>query len=213
MDNFGKMQSAVYVRNAVFDIAKMLNYNYFLLLDDDYNDFFYRYREGNSLKRTHIKDIKSVLEVMLDFMVSTNLDCLCMSQGGDFIGGIGSNCFRSGMLRKAMNAFIFKASETDIAFTGTLNEDVNMYTNMCKVGKKIFTIADASLDQAVTQHRAAGLTKTYLELGTYVKSFYTIMRNPSFVKIASMGDTHHRIHHRINTNKGYPAILSDSYKK
>jgi len=51
MDNrIDKLSSAVFPRNAVFDIAKKLGYPFFLVLDDDYGNFEYRYMQNNKLR-------------------------------------------------------------------------------------------------------------------------------------------------------------------
>lgn len=42
-DNFSDRRTIVYARNACFEIAKELGYDYFLQLDDDYTAFMYRY--------------------------------------------------------------------------------------------------------------------------------------------------------------------------
>lgn len=57
------------------------------------------------------------------------------------------------------------------------------------------------------------MTDTYNEGGTYLKSFYTVLANPSCVVVAPMGDKHIRFHHRINWNNAVPKIISDKYKK
>jgi hypothetical protein len=41
-----------------------------------------------------------------------------------------------------------------------------------------------SVDQKETQATLAALTEIYLELGTYVKSFYSVIAAPSCVKVA-----------------------------
>ena len=75
------------------------------------------------------------------------------------------------------------------------------------------SIADASLDQCVTQAFHGGLTESYLDNGTYVKSFYTVMNCPSCVKVATMGYTDRRYHHRIEWENAVPKIISSRYKK
>lgn len=41
--------------------------------------------------------------------------------------------------------------------------------------------------QMQTQKNAGGMTETYLESGTYLKSFYSVMYAPSCVKLNTMG--------------------------
>lgn len=56
-------------------------------------------------------------------------------------------------------------------------------------------------------------TEMYLELGTYVKSFYTVMYHPSGVDIRFMGNKHMRLHHSVHWNNCVPCIVPEKYKK
>jgi hypothetical protein len=67
-----------------------------------------------------------------------------------------------------------------------------------------------------TQSSAGGMTELYLDGGTYIKTFYSVMYAPSCVKIGMMGDPrspHYRIHHKINWLNTAPKILRESCKR
>lgn len=68
-------------------------------------------------------------------------------------------------------------------------------------------------DLSPQQSNAGGMTSTYLDNGTFVKSFYSVMYSPSCVKIAAMGDKHMRMHHRVNWDCRTPKILNQRWKK
>jgi hypothetical protein len=210
-DNFDDHRAVVYARNACFDIAKDLQLDYFLELDDDYKDFQYRYEEDGKLKLKYTNNLDSIFKACLKYLHS-GLDALALAQGGDFIGGVGCAIHLERTKRKLMNAMFFKTNNV-IKFVGKINEDVNTYTYYGSIGRKFLTIADMMVYQARTQEQAGGLTDIYLNFGTYTKSFYTIMIMPSCVKISMMGDTHLRLHHSINWDNCVPKIISDIYKK
>lgn len=44
-DNFDDERVVVYARNSCYNIAKKLGITYFLVLDDDYTDFSYRFND------------------------------------------------------------------------------------------------------------------------------------------------------------------------
>ena len=67
------------------------------------------------------------------------------------------------------------------------------------------------LNQMASQSNSGGMTELYLDSGTYVKSFYTIMVAPSCVTIAPMGVKNRRLHHRIDWGKAVPMIISESF--
>ena len=208
----GSDKVIVYARNYCFKIAKELGLKYFAQFDDDYTSFEYRYDNGEKLKIMKSKEFDEIINIFIDFLEDTGAMTVAFSQGGDFIGGKESQLFKSKIKRKAMNSFFCK-TDSPFQFFGRINEDVNMYTRYGSIGKKIFTVADCSLVQKQTQKSKGGMSDTYNQNGTYVKSFYTVMTNPSCTKIFAMDTTHTRIHHKVNWNCAVPKIISDKYKK
>ena len=111
-----------------------------------------------------------------------------------------------------MNCFFCKTDRL-FKFSGSTNEDVNAYITYGNKGKLMFTVADICMDQLQTQSNPGGLTDIYLDNGTYVKSFYSVIHQPQCVKISTMGNKFRRIHHKILWDKCTPKILSEQYKK
>jgi len=105
-----------------------------------------------------------------------------------------------------MNSFFFKTGER-ARFLGTINEDVNFYVKYGNVGKIIISPNIVALNQILTQKNEHGLTDIYLTLGTFVKSFYSVMVNPSAVKVSTMGFKEKRLHHKVVSNLAFPKIL------
>ena len=98
-------------------------------------------------------------------MTTTNKIAACaVSAGGS---GLKSK-------RKAMNSFICD-TEKPFQFVGRINEDANSYTCGQRKGLLFLTIMAAQLIQKQTQSNAGGMTDLYLDSGTYVKTFYSIM--------------------------------------
>jgi hypothetical protein len=206
-DNTGNPKAVVYARNMCFIIASELGLEYFLELDDDYSAFSYTFDIENKFKRKIVGNITKVFEAFIDFLRTTSIDTIAFAQGGDFIGGSGNAYAKSSMLtRKVMNSFFCK-TDRPFMFYGLINEDVNMYVLNGSRGKICFTSSDIQLNQIMTQQNDGGLTTIYLELGTYVKSFYSVMYHPSSVTVRKMGNTNSRIHHSINKDFTYPKIL------
>lgn len=211
-DTFDDRRTIVYARNACFKIAAEKNIRYFVEFDDDYNLFAHRYQVGDRLLSTSTTHIDDVFEAMLRFLESTGAITVAFAQGGDLIGDIDNGNFKKKLLRKAMNSF-FCDTEKPFQFLGRVNEDVNTYTLLGQQGILMFTICKFMLNQKQTQSNAGGMTSTYLDNGTFVKSFYSVMYSPSCVKIAAMGDKHMRMHHRVNWDCCTPKILNQRWKK
>lgn len=203
-DNFEGRQSIVWARNACFDLARQIGVRYFIQLDDDYNWFAVRGR--HQIQTTNL-DV--LLEAMVGFMETTPTTSLAMSQGGDHIGGFDGKVTMS---RKAMNSFICD-TERPFRFDSRFNDDVSTYVGLGKTGRLFFTITNVQLDHSDTQSQPGGLTEAYLESGTYVKSFYSVMASPSCVTVRSMGVNHQRLHHAIAWKHAVPMILHERHKK
>lgn len=212
MDLIDSRNIVLFARNSCFEIAKSLGITYFLELDDDYTEFRSRYWNGNKLTTVYCRDLDSIIDAVIDFLEISGAVTVAFGQTGDFIGGKDCKLYKERLLRKAMNSFFCKV-DRPFDFYGRINEDVNAYVSLGSRGKLFFTIADMTLNQLDTQQNAGGLTDVYLQLGTYVKSFYTVIGNPSCVAISEMGCGHRRIHHKINWECAVPKIISSEFKK
>lgn len=211
-DNFQDRRAIVYARNACFEIAKILGYKYFIQMDDDYTGFDYRVYSEIKQKPTTIFNLDSVLLLILDFYKKTNFASISIAQGGDFIGGKNNKMAKKPTIyRKCMNSFLC-STDRQFQFVGRINEDVNTYTNKASKGLLMGTIPLVSLTQKTTQKNKGGMSDLYLDNGTYVKSFYTVMFAPSCTTIKPMGDKHMRLHHSIKWENAVPKIISEKHK-
>ena len=202
----------LFARNSCHDIAKELGLTYFLELDDDYIEFRERYEKNGTLSSRFVLDFDSICNEMIEFLETSGALTIAFAQMGDFIGGLDCAMFKQRLTRKCMNSFFCKV-DRPFQFLGRINEDVNAYCLLGTQGKLMLTIADIALNQVDTQQNSGGLTESYLDNGTYVKSFYSVICCPSCVKVAEMGVNHKRFHHLVNWDNCLPKILSDRYRK
>ena len=213
MDSSDNDRCAVYARNACFDIAERNGLDYFCELDDDYVGMPHRYIIGDTCFRTRCSNLDEVFKAYLDFLeTSDKIYSVAFGQPGDFIGGKNAFLCHHRYVRKCMNSWICKTSRRFI-FNGRMNDDVNTYCTYGSRGNLFYTFDFFMIDQPETQSVKGGMTDMYKGNGTYMKSFYTVMACPSFVKISVMGDRHYRIHHSIDFEMGVPKLISSKYKR
>lgn len=213
MDNFGPGKVVVYARNACWDIAESLGLTHFLVLDDDYTSFRFRFGSDGAFGSWNISDFDGLCSLVLDYLDDAGFTSLAFAQGGDFIGGGKSSKLPNRISwRKVMNSF-FCRTDKPFRFMGRINEDTNAYTSLGNRGELFFTLLPVCLTQTQTQSNPGGLTEAYLESGTYVKSFYTVMLAPSCCKVSSMGDGHYRLHHNIKWRNAVPHIIREKHRK
>jgi len=213
-DNFDRYNVILYARNICFSFASQLGYRYFVELDDDYDIFSQRiFYDDEKLMMKKILDYDKLFDIHLNFLKSTPCKTITMSQHGDYIGGVGNGNARRGHQRKVMNSF-FCDIQDPFAFDGTINEDVNYYTQSGRLGILNFNLFGFALNQESTQQSSGGMTESYLDGGTYLKSFYSILYSPSAAKIGYIGHgVNKRMHHKIKSNFCYPKILDEKYSK
>ena len=217
-DNFKKRNAVVFARNWNFKVASDLGLTHFWQLDDDYTRFDYslnaemQYTTSNN----KIGKLDDLLEAMMDFMDTTPFHSIAFAQGGDFIGGQECTLLKrmrnDEIYRKVMNSFLFRV-DRPVHFMGRMNDDVNMYVEHGRRGVLLMTTPQLRLQQKVTQQDAGGMTDAYLDFGTYVKSFYSVMYAPSCVKISELGTTDRRIHHQIVWKHAVPKIIDEVHRK
>lgn len=212
-DNFDIRGTPLYTRYQLWDVAEDMGYDYFMMLDDDYEYFQYRFNEDREYDCQKVVNLNRYIDNAIEYMNRADLDSITMAQGGDFIGGDESRMAEKVQTRrKAMNTFLCR-TDSKFDFRGVLNDDVNTYIRAAQYGKKFLTVNFISVDQEQTQQDAGGLTDTYLEHGTYTKSFYTILYSPSCTSLSTLHDrADARVHHRIEWRNAVPKIVPESTK-
>jgi hypothetical protein len=208
-DNFNDRRSVFYARNACWALARQVGVRYFMECDDDYTSFYLRSDRRGDGSHVRAECLDLVITAMLDFLIATPALSVAMSQGGDQIAGPGGVT-----IRKAMNTFICDV-ERPFAFVGRVNEDVNTYTSLSRVGGLFLTIPRIEVIQSQTQSNPGGMTELYLDTGTYLKSFYSVMYCPSSVKISGLYyfASKMRIHHRIHWPTTAAQIVREAHRK
>lgn len=214
-NNFDDRRATVHARNASFEIAERLGYEYFILLEDDYTEFQYRYlnKDKTKLRLISVRNLDKIFELHLGFYKNSNFLSIALAQGGDLIGGAGNtNATERPLKRKCMNSF-FCSIKRPFEFVGQFNDDVNTYVMHGSRGKLFGTIPMIMLHQLPTQKVKSGMTDVYLKYGTYCKSFTTVMMHPSGVKVSMMNSLNPRIHHAIKWVNTVPVIIQERHKK
>jgi len=214
-NNFNNLRTTTHARNACFEIAEKLGFKYFLVLDDDYNSFLYKFDSNFSYSEKLCKSLDAIFGATLSFYSSNKrILSIAFSQQGDFVGGIEGSPYakRPRLIRKCMNSF-FCCTERKYKFVSQLNEDVNTYITLGGRGNLFLTTTNISIKQLATQSNSGGMTDAYIDSGTYVKSFYSVMYQPSSVKVRPLGGTCKRLHHAINWRSTVPCILSEAHRK
>lgn len=211
--NFDERRSIFYARNACFDLAEGLGLTHFMQLDDDYHGFYHRFDADHFLGCWPVRRVDMVLDAMCDFLDRTPALTVALAQGGDYVGGNASKRLASiGAHRKAMNTFVCR-TDRRFPFLGRVNEDVSTYVEVGRRGGLLLTFMGVQIVQPATQKNAGGMTELYVDSGTYVKSFYSVLYSPSCVRVGMMSTKHSRIHHKVKWRNAVPKILREAHRR
>ena len=165
------------------------------------------------MKNTGVKNLDKLFGLMVNFYQTLSAKSIAFLQSGDMLGGLDGGYSQTiRVYRKAMNSFLCSTARP-FHFVGRINEDVNTYTWYQSLGHLFFSINNIVLQQHTTQQQAGGMTELYLDSGTYVKSFYTVMYQPSSVHIRLMQSHRPRLHHQIDWSCTVPCILAETHRK
>ena len=206
------LSGVVYARCAAFDVVRRLGYVWFLMLDDDYNYWEFRFDHEMRYVSIPAYGLDACFAAYLRFYASSPLTSLALAQGGDFVGGASSRMWKRWWdSRKVMNCF-FCCVDRRFMFFGRLNEDVNTYCLLGEQGYIFLTLPLLTVHQGKTQNHPGGLTDLYLDKGTYVKRFYAVMYCPSAVFLGVMGNKDFRPHHTVDWQYAVPKIVSERFR-
>lgn len=221
-------KGAVWARNTQYYVARKLGYRYFMVMDDDYQDVNVRkllYKKNGKPylplvtyllgkdKDTGMSVFDKVCLNYFDILNSSPwLYLVSFAQTGDYPGGWHTTMVREEYRFKSMNVF-FCDTEKEVKFGGRTNEDTNEYVLNGSRGQLSLTLHGPVVSQTTTQSDKEGMTDIYKMFGTYVKSLYTCIQNPSSCRIGVLGNTFPRIHHNIFWKYAVPCVLDDKYCK
>lgn len=209
MTNNGKLNSVVFARNAVYDLAESKGYKYFIVLDDDITRILVRYPDvyGNRLLSKEITNFDFLFNFLVNFAAKTKAYSISVGMEGDFIGGVGGNWMKH--KRRSFQFYVLD-TENRMEFKGLANEDINASLLTGVKGGLVFTFSQAQLMTEGTL-KEGGMTDFYGEDEMkYIQHFYTIMVAPSCNKIRMKLDGATLI---TSWRKAVPLIVSSKWKK
>lgn len=207
-DNFGKMTTPVYARNACFDIAREKGYDCFALLDDDLTGFVYRYVDGKKLASKKVRNITPIFDAYCKYVLDSGFACGGFVSAGRLIGGVNNPLIKKGgFYYNPTNAYIINTHAEQFGFIGTLWED-SIY---CYLNNMTGRIAAAFMPIVITMTSPSsmedgGNKDLYTASSAYVAECYGNMAIPSFFRWTD-GCRGHRFSSNV------PRIINERWRK
>lgn len=192
MDNFQSKKSVLYARNAVFQIAKDMGYDYFAMVDDDVTGLSFRYEKDGKLVGKPAKDFDKVSSVILETMDNTGTDYFSFGTDKNYIGGAANSQYQRKIIDKVYN-LIFCRTDQEHFYKGIMNEDEIHNILSMSVGKLVKSSTAIHINmKPVGRDSVGGNAETYEENGyySYVRNFYPVIAFPVLkLKVGKKGFT------------------------
>ena len=206
-DNFGKLTTPVYARNACLDIAKEKGYDCFALFDDDLTSFVYRYRKGKRLLSKPVTNLDAVLNAYCEFILSAGIVCCGFIPSGRLIGGIGNNIVRDRIYYNPTNSYIINTHVDQVPFIGTLWEDsIYCYLNNMTGRIVIAAMPIVMSMESPGSMKDGGNKELYQTGNAYIAESYGNMAIPAFFRWTN-GISGHKFRQDL------PRILNERWRK
>ena len=207
VDNFGRLTTPVFARNACFDIAKEKGFDCFGMFDDDLTDFGYRYLDNGKLKSKKVRNLTEIFELYCRYISESGFACGGFVSAGRLIGGGSNPLVRTCFYYNPTNAYIINTHVEQFPFIGTLWED-SIY---CYLNNMIGKIAVAFMPIVMSMKAPAsmedgGNKELYEAMGAYIAESYGNIVIPSFFRW-NRGCKGHRF------SSNLPKIISGRWKK
>lgn len=208
MTNKKEYGSAVYARNASYDIAHSLGIRWIFMCDDDISNLQYRVLKNKELKSVNIYNIDKLFERMCDIANAGKVCIFGFSQAGAFIGGA-NKTYLSGHQRKVSQAVLYDANNP-ITFRGVFYEDIIVALDAGTAGRVAMSTMLVSIQSPAMASNGGGMQDLYQESGTYVRCFYSVMAYPGVASIeAKDGEFKLRLRHSAFA----PMIINERWRK
>ena len=209
IDNFKTMTCCTYPRNYCIKAAREKGYKYLINFDDDIKGFSIRFEKNNKLASKNISDINFVFEKYIEFLKTSNFNCLGFILSTKLIGGLKNSIAKNKFYHTPMNSFILKANSD--YFSGTSFEDVVYSIRENNVGRITCAIMPVVLYPSPVLTSKGGMAETYAVQNEFTQYFRVKIVNPSAItiKVDSSGKVTTQTHEAFFV----PKIMNERWKK
>lgn len=196
-------RSAGQARNMFYDIAKGLGIDFYVVIDDDTNDYQLR-PFGKYIRLANMNDIDRTFVLIKEMMQKRHIGLFGLSQTGEMFESEDTKQLRN----KVMNTTFVNTKYIYRGERGVQDDDTSQFVTIQNDG--YFT---GSLRSGIILHQTAsatatgGLTELYNECKLLNKALVCVIQFPSAIIAEKQFMNGGRLHHRINARYLIPKIM------
>jgi hypothetical protein len=196
-------RSAGQARNMLYDKAKELKIEFYMVQDDDTCNYEIK-KFGKYKRKANFEDVFNVFEGVKEFMFKRKIGLFGISQTGDFIGGVNKKLLRN----KVMNTTFVWTKYIYRGEKGVQDNDTSQFVNIMNEGLFTGSIGDGLiLQQTASATAKGGLTDLYNECKLLNKSLVTPIQFPASIFAEKQEKNGGRLHHKIKSKYLYPRLI------
>ena len=192
--NLPSTSHPVFARNAVEDIAKEMNLDYYILADDDISDFKYRIpiHEYRKLPVLNVHNIDNILSLYVEFMFNYNIYCIGACTPNFYIGGYEKIVSVDYITRICISNFYIRNLRVgNIKWIMPIDDYTTSIINGVH-GRLFFTLypLEVIVRPQYTQkgaNKKDGMVDFYKNTTSFERSYCSYMVTPSFINVKLEG--------------------------
>lgn len=191
-------------RNTFYEYAKEKGIKYYVVMDDDMNDYRYYSKKGYEHLIYNGYQINKTFMQVVEFMQKKHIGCFGLPQTGDYIGGTIKGIF----INKVMNTTFYCTEFMNGGEAGVQDDDTTQFVNIHNRG--LFTGSTGyglTLMQTQSCTAKGGLTELYNECKLLNKALVTVIQFPSAIRAIHQPKNGGRIHHQITDKYIRPRLM------
>lgn len=209
-DNKLHAKCILYAKRAVEDIARLMNFRFFAIADDDIVNFVIRYPQGNKLATYEIQDFDTVL----DNYISLLTDCTAAVGFGialSYFKGIKTFEYQNLCKRILPYQFVIRNSSVAVNWQSWMCEDDITELQSSAVGNIWLSVPYVAqqIKPIGSSNNAGGMVEQYRDFDTYTLKFNIIKYCPRKTYISYDGSKYVL---RKQTNNCFPKIISERFR-
>lgn len=203
-----QLAAVLYARAAVEDVAKRLELDYFIVMDDDIHGFRYRYLKDNKLCSKPVENFDWLIYNYIKFMNESNSICLSFANDGSFIGG--ASAVEKILERRSCHTIFLRDTRKEFVWKFAVNEDYVSSLLYANKGVLMFTLPFVQRNISGMNDRKEGMHGMYESTTEFQRAFYNVIACPWTCKVGEYKG--HKVV-RTNKNTAYPKIVSSKYRR
>lgn len=201
----------LYAKRAVEDIAKLMNFRFFVIADDDIVNFVIRYPQDNKLATYEIQDFDTILDSYVN-LLTEHTAAVGFGIALSYFKGARTFEYQNLCKRILPYQFVIRNSDVKVNWQSWMCEDDITELQSSAVGNIWLSVPFVAqqIKPIGSSNNVGGMSEQYKDFDTYTLKFNIIKYCPRKTYISYSGGKYVL---RKQTNNCFPKIISERFRR